>query len=117
MGGLPQGSADNIPADENFAAIPVKVNGINSSYLGLYSQSFEAGFSSLVFGGEFNIYFNPIVPKEYGLLIRPMVGFRYLGIQEEFDRRGLEPGRNDARSSREPSTTFTVRRSAFGSNS
>jgi hypothetical protein len=92
LGGLPQGSADNIPADENFAAIPIKVNGINSSYLGLYSQSFEAGFSSLIFGGEFNIYFNPIVPKEYGLLFRPMVGFRYMGIQEDFSVAASNPG-------------------------
>ncbi len=92
MGGLPQGSADNFPPDENFAAIPVKVNGINSAALGLYSQSFEAGFSSLVFGGEFNIYFNPIVPKEYGLLFRPMVGFRYMGIQEDFNVAAQNPG-------------------------
>jgi hypothetical protein len=92
MGGLPQGSADNNPPDENFAAIPVKVNGINSSYVGLYSQSFETGFSSFVFGGEFNIYFNPIVPKEYGLLFRPMVGFRYMGIQEDFSVAAQNPG-------------------------
>jgi Putative beta barrel porin-7 (BBP7) len=92
MGGLPQGSADNFPPDENFAAIPVKINGINSSALGLYSQSFEAGFSSLVFGGEFNVYFNPIVPKEYGLLFRPMLGFRYMGIQEDFNVAAQNPG-------------------------
>jgi Putative beta barrel porin-7 (BBP7) len=92
QGGLPQGSADNFPPDENFAAIPVKVNGINSAFLGLYSQGFETGFSSLVFGGEFNIYFNPIVPKEYGLLVRPMVGFRYLGIQEDFNVEAANPG-------------------------
>jgi Putative beta barrel porin-7 (BBP7) len=92
MGGLPQGSPNDIPPDENFAAIPVKVNGMPSSFLGLYSESFQAGFSSLVFGGEFNIYFNPIVPKEYGLLIRPMVGFRYTGIQESFDVEAQNPG-------------------------
>jgi hypothetical protein len=92
VGGLPQGSADNIPPDENFAAIPVKVNGINSALLGLYSESFQSGFSSLVFGGEFNIVFNPIIPKEYGLLVRPLVGFRYLGIQESFDVEAQNPG-------------------------
>ena len=91
VGGLPQGSAFNDPPDENFAAIPVKVNGIPSSLLGLYSQSFGAEFSSLVFGGEFNIVFNPIVPQQYGLLIRPMVGFRYLGVQEEFDVQASNP--------------------------
>jgi hypothetical protein len=91
-GGLPQGSAFNVPADENFAAIPVKVNEMPSSLLGLYSESFQAGFSSLVFGGEFNLYFNPIVPKEYGLMLRPMVGFRYLGVQESFDVLAQNPG-------------------------
>jgi len=85
LGGLPQGSASNFPPDEFFAAIPVKVNETTSSLVALFDQSFRAEFSSLVFGGEFNIVFNPIVPKEYGLLIRPMLGFRYLGIQEEFD--------------------------------
>jgi Putative beta barrel porin-7 (BBP7) len=92
MGGLPQGSADNFPPDENFAAIPIKVNNIPSSFLLLYSSGFEAGYSSLAFGGEFNIYFNPIVPKEYGLLIKPMVGFRYLGLQESFDVEAQNPG-------------------------
>lgn len=87
-GGLPQGS----PPDEFFAALPVKVNEIPSSFVGLYSESFAAQFSSFVFGGEFNIVFNPIVPKQYGLLIRPMVGFRYLGIQEEFDVQAANPG-------------------------
>jgi hypothetical protein len=85
LGGLPQGSAFNTPPDEFFAGIPVKVNEMNSSLVALYNQSFGAEFTTLVFGGEFNIVFNPIVPKEYGLLIRPMLGFRYLGIQEEFD--------------------------------
>jgi hypothetical protein len=85
LGGLPQGSASNTPPDELFAAIPVKVNEINSSVVALYNNSFNAEFTTLVFGGEFNIVFNPIVPKEYGLLIRPTLGFRYLGVQEEFD--------------------------------
>ncbi len=88
LGGLPQGS----PPDEAFAAIPAKVNEQTSSFLLLYSQSFGAEFTSLVFGGEFNIVFNPIVPKQYGLLIRPMLGFRYLGIQEEFDVVASNPG-------------------------
>ena len=79
--------------DEFFAAIPVKVNETTRACVGLYSQSFGAEFTSLVFGGEFNIVFNPIVPKQYGLLIRPMVGFRYLGIQEEFDVAGRQSGR------------------------
>jgi|HubBroStandDraft_6_1064221.scaffolds.fasta_scaffold18224_2 hypothetical protein len=91
VGGLPQGSAFNDPPDENFAAIGVKVNGMPSSLLGLYSQSFQAEFSSLVFGGEFNIVFNPIVPQQYGLLVRPLVGFRYLGVQEEFDVQASNP--------------------------
>lgn len=92
IGGLPQGSPFNLPPDEAFAAIPVKVNEIPSSVVGLYSESFQAGFSSLLFGGEFNLYFNPIVPKEYGMLFRPMVGFRYLGIQESFDVLAQNPG-------------------------
>ncbi len=90
LGGLPQGSAAN--QDEFFAAIPVKVNEQTSSLVALYSQSFGAEFTSLVFGGEFNIVLNPIVPKQYGLLIRPLVGFRYLGIQEEFDVAAANPG-------------------------
>jgi len=92
LGGLPQGSALNFPPDENFAAIPVKVNETTSGVIALYSQSFGAEFTSLVFGGEFNIVFNPIVPKDYGLLIRPLLGFRYLGIQEEFDVEASNAG-------------------------
>ena len=88
LGGLPQGS----PPQESFAAIPVKVNETNSSEVLLYSQSFSAEFTSLVFGAEFNIVFNPIVPKQYGLLIRPELGFRFLGIQEEFDVYASNPG-------------------------
>jgi hypothetical protein len=99
LGGLPQGSAAN--GDEFFGAIPVKVNGINSSFVELFSQSFGGEFTSLVFGGEFNIVFNPIVPKQYGLLIRPMLGFRYLGIQEEFDVVASNPGATSTITSRD----------------
>jgi len=88
LGGLPSGS----PPNEIFAAIPFKVNEQESSDLALFSQSFRAEYSSLVFGGEFNIVLNPIEPKQYGLLIRPMLGFRYLGIQEEFDVQASNPG-------------------------
>jgi len=99
LGGLPQGSFAN--NDEFFAALPVKLNEQNSDIVGLFSQYFAAEFTSLVFGGECNIVFNPIVPKQYGLLIRPEVGFRYLGIQEEFDVYAQNPGI--------PTTTITSR--------
>jgi hypothetical protein len=99
LGGLPQGSAaeDNL----SYGAIPVKVNGVTSSFLELFTQSFGAEFTSLVFGGEFNIVFNPIVPKQYGLLIRPMLGFRYLGIQEAFDVVASNPGATSTITSRD----------------
>jgi hypothetical protein len=41
------------------------------------------------------------VPKQYGLLIRPMLGFRYLGIQEEFDVVASNPGATSTITSRD----------------
>jgi hypothetical protein len=88
LGGLPNGT----PPNQIFAAIPFKINEQPSSELDLFTQSFRAEYSSVVFGGEFNIVFNPIEPKQYGLLIRPMLGFRYLGIQEQFDVQAANLG-------------------------
>jgi hypothetical protein len=88
-GGLPAG----IPGQtESFAAIPVTVGGLPSQTVALFSQSFNQYFSSFVFGAEANIYFNAIVPKDYGLVFKPMVGFRYLGIDEHFDVVATNPG-------------------------
>jgi hypothetical protein len=104
LGGLPQGSAAE--GNLSYAAIPVTVNGIQSSFLELFTQSFSAEFTSLVFGGEFNVIFNPIVPKQYGLLIKPMLGFRYLGIQEEFDVEASNPGATSTIQSRDISNIY-----------
>jgi hypothetical protein len=88
-GGLPAG----IPGiNESFAAIPVTIGGQPSETAALFSQSFNQYFSSFVFGAEGNVYFNAIVPKEYGLVVKPMVGFRYLGIDEHFNVIGTNPG-------------------------
>jgi hypothetical protein len=81
-GGLPGGTPG---VDESFAAIPVTVGGQPSQTVALFSQSFNQYYSSFVFGAEANIFFNAIVPKDYGFVIKPMVGFRYLGIDEHFD--------------------------------
>ncbi len=88
-GGLPAGTAG---VDESFAALPVHVDGQTSNLVGLFSQGFNQYFSSFVFGSESNIYFNAIVPKDYGLVFKPMVGFRYLGIDEHFNVLGVNPG-------------------------
>jgi hypothetical protein len=81
VGGLPLGT----PGDQSFAAIPVNVGGKPSDEVALFSQSFNQYYSSFVFGAETNVYFHAIVPKEYGLVIKPMLGFRYLGIDEHFN--------------------------------
>ena len=81
-GGLPAG----IPGvNQSFAALPVTVGGQPSQDVALFSQSFNQYFSSFVFGSETNIFFNALVPKDYGFVIKPMIGFRYLGIDEHFD--------------------------------
>jgi hypothetical protein len=88
-GGLPAG----IPGQsESFAAIPVDIGGKQSETIALFSQSFNQYFSSFVFGAEANVYFNAIVPKDYGLVVKPMVGFRYLGIDEHFNVAATNPG-------------------------
>jgi hypothetical protein len=88
-GGLPGG----IPGiNQAFAAIPVDIGGKPSETVALFSQGFEQSFSSFVFGGETNVYLNAIVPKDYGLVFKPMVGFRYLGIDEHFNVTGINPG-------------------------
>jgi hypothetical protein len=92
VGGLPLGT----PGDQSFAAIPVNVGGRPSSEVALFSQSFNQYFSSFVFGSEINVYFHPIVPKEYGLIIRPMLGFRYLGIDEKFSVVASNPNQAPA---------------------
>jgi hypothetical protein len=89
VGGLPQGI---IGESESFAAIPVDVGGQASNAVALFSQSFNQYFSSFVYGAEANVYFNAIVPKDYGLVLKPMVGFRYLGIDEHFDVVATNPG-------------------------
>jgi hypothetical protein len=87
-GGLPAG----IPGQsESFAAIPVDIGGKQSETIALFSQSFNQYFSSFVFGAEANVYFNAIVPKDYGLVVKPMVGFRYLGIDEHFNVAATNP--------------------------
>lgn len=88
-GGLPQGI---IGETESFAAIPVDIGGQPSNAVALFSQGFDQYFSSFVYGAETNVYFNAIVPKDYGLVLKPMVGFRYLGIDEHFNVIGLNPG-------------------------
>jgi len=88
-GGLPAGI---VGQTESFAAIPVTVGGQPSDVVALFSQSFNQYFSSFVFGSEVNCYFNAIVPKDYGLVIKPMLGFRYLGIDEHFDVVATNPG-------------------------
>jgi hypothetical protein len=88
-GGLPGG----IPGENQaFAAIPVTVNGQPSTDVGLFSQSFNQYFSSFLYGAEVNVYFNAIVPKDYGFVFKPMLGFRYLGIDEHFDVNASNPG-------------------------
>ncbi len=78
--------------DESFAAVPVTVGGQPSQTVALFSQSFNQYYSSFVFGAEANVFFNAIVPKDYGFVIKPMVGFRYLGIDEHFDVVATNPG-------------------------
>ncbi len=81
-GGLPAGI---VGQTESFAAIPVTVGGQPSTTVALFSQSFDQYFSSFLYGAEVNVYFNAIIPKDYGLVVKPMIGFRYLGIDEHFD--------------------------------
>ncbi len=88
-GGLPNGTPG---VDESFAAIPVNVGGLPSQTVALFSQSFNQYYSSFVFGAEANVFFSAIVPKDYGFVIKPMVGFRYLGIDEHFDVVATNPG-------------------------
>jgi hypothetical protein len=88
-GGLPAGV---VGVDESFAAVPVTVGGQPSQTVALFSQSFNQYYSSFVFGAEANIFFNAIVPKDYGFVVKPMIGFRYLGIDEHFDVVATNPG-------------------------
>jgi hypothetical protein len=81
-GGLPAGVPGN---NQSFAAIPVTVGGQPSTTVALYSQGFNQYFSSFLYGSEVNTFFTAIFPKEYGFVIKPMLGFRYLGIDEHFD--------------------------------
>jgi hypothetical protein len=83
---LPTSTSTLIPV------IPLSQNGQPSSTVLLFSQGINASFSSLVFGAEANIVFKPIVPKERGLIWMPIIGFRYLGIQERFDVAGFNAG-------------------------
>jgi Putative beta barrel porin-7 (BBP7) len=88
-GGLPAG----IPGvDQSFAAIPVNVGGQASQTVALFSQGFDQSYTSFLYGAETNIYFNAIWPKEYGLLLKPMIGFRYLGLDEHFNVVASNPG-------------------------
>jgi hypothetical protein len=87
-GGLPGGTPG---LDQSFAAIPVTVGGQPSQTVALFSESFNQYFSSFVFGAEANVFFNALVPKDYGLIIKPMVGFRYLGIDEHFNVVATNP--------------------------
>jgi hypothetical protein len=81
-GGLPQGIAG---VDQSFAAIPYNVGGQPSTTVGLFSQGFDQSYSSFLFGSETDIYFNAIWPKDYGFMIKPMIGFRYMGLDEHFN--------------------------------
>lgn len=87
-GGLPQGNSEG----SLFAAIGLTSGGVPSDNLLLFSQGFSAQFGSLVFGFEGNAVLNPIFPQEHGFNWSPLIGYRYLGIQERFDIVGLNPG-------------------------
>jgi hypothetical protein len=88
-GGLPNGTPG---VDQSFAAIPVTVNGQPSQTVALFSQGFDQSFTSFFFGTETDIYFNAIWPKDYGLMLKPMIGFRYMGLDEHFNVAGFNPG-------------------------
>jgi len=89
-GGMPQGS----PPDQLFDMIPFQVDNHPSAQAILYPNGIAAQFSSFLFGGEGNFYFNPIFQNDHGKWTfggMPMVGFRYLGIQEKFAVQGFNP--------------------------
>lgn len=87
-GGMPQGS----PPDELFNEIPLRLNDQPSALALIYPNGIMASFTSFVFGAEGNFYFNPVFQSEHGNWTfggMPMIGFRYLGIQEKFGVEGL----------------------------
>jgi Putative beta barrel porin-7 (BBP7) len=69
----------------------LKLDEHGSGLVLLYPNGIAAQFSTFMYGGEFNIVLNPIVPKEQGLVWMPLFGFRYLGIDEKFEINGFNP--------------------------
>jgi hypothetical protein len=62
-------------------------NGVPGTNLFIYDQSFGTKFSSDLWGAEFNWVSDPYASGP-GLQIRPLIGFRYLEIQEQLVQTG-----------------------------
>jgi hypothetical protein len=65
-------------------AMPFRLDGQPSGLMLFFSNGESALFRSFVFGTEANLVMNPLVYKDRGLIVMPLVGARFLGIQEHF---------------------------------
>jgi hypothetical protein len=69
-----------------FAATTTSVNGALGDNVLLYNDSFKAVFTSKVWGGDSNIYFNG--PSSQFFSFSPMVGFKYFDLRESLQQQG-----------------------------
>jgi len=78
------------PNDSTFAAIDLKQPGRNGQVTDVLETftNLQAQFRSQVWGTEADLVFNPIVRKDRGLVMMPLIGYRYLSIFEAFDVEG-----------------------------
>jgi hypothetical protein len=80
-------SSDTISANEiigggsKFVAIPVKVNRGQAQTIPLFDADFDARFTSDIWNATANVISDPLFPGQ-GFKFRPMLGARFLHIQE-----------------------------------
>lgn len=88
---LGQGSdgirAQNLPTPGPLPATSVSINGVPSATVFQYDNAYRATFKSDVWGAEANVILDTAPPGE-GLKIQPLVGFRYLFVQEQLRQEG-----------------------------
>ncbi len=87
-------AAGNLVGVPQFIGTTTLTDGVVGTNIFLYDDSFRTAFKSSVWGTEANYLFEPNDPNP-GIQIRPMVGFRFLGQNEQFTQVGVFDGQDD----------------------
>ena len=80
-----------IPLDWGFQNLDGVYNGLGNVGMTKYDLLFSYGVSTSTVGTDTNFYMTPIIQRE-ALKVRPLIGGRYMHINEQFRFRGIDSG-------------------------